>query len=213
MLSTKKLNKKFKHAFDKSGINFVEIPMIEKAAISYTWPEIKYGIIITSSYALKVLLKNSHQEKIKDFPFFCVGTSTKNRLAKLDLVILECESSAKKLATKIKEKYSNKTFTYFCGKQRLNAIEKTLKKSSINVIFCEIYKTMLIPKKVIGEFDGVLFFSPSAVKSYALVNSFKNQKFFSWGNTTANEIKKYTGDFFISKNPEIKSLIQIIKNH
>ena len=118
-----------------------------------------------------------------------------------------------KLANKIKENYSNKTFTYFCGKQRLNTIEKTLKKSTINVIFCEVYKTMLIPKKVKGKFDGVMFFSPSAVKSYALINSFKNQKIFSWGNTTANEIKKYTSDFFVSKNPEIKSLIQIIKNH
>ena len=213
LLSTKKLNKKFKYAFDKSEINFVEIPMIEKIAINYRWPEIKYGIIITSSYALKVLLKNNHQEKIKDFSFFCVGTSTKNRLAKLGLVIMECESSAKNLANKIKENYSNKTFTYFCGKQRLNTIEKTLKKSTINVIFCEVYKTMLIPKKVKGKFDGVMFFSPSAVKSYALINSFKNQKIFSWGNTTANEIKKYTSDFFVSKNPEIKSLIQIIKNH
>ena len=59
LLSTKKLNKKFKYAFDKSEINFVEIPMIEKIAINYRWPEIKYGIIITSSYALKVLLKNN----------------------------------------------------------------------------------------------------------------------------------------------------------
>ena len=65
-----------------------------------------------------------------------------------------------------------------------------------------------IKKKI----EGVLFFSPSAVKSYAKNNSFDSKICFSWGNTTAKEIAKYSDNYFVSKKPEINSLILLIKN-
>lgn len=211
VLSTKKLNKQFKFAFDQNGIDLVETPMIKTEIIHFIWPEIKFGIIITSSKALKALLNHSQHESLKELPFFCVGTNTKNRLTKLGLKVLECENSAEHLANKILEKYSDKIFNYFCGKQRLDSIEKILKKP--NILISEVYETKEVPKKVSDKFDGVIFFSPSAVKSYASTNSFNSQKFFSWGNTTGNEIAKHTNNYFISKNPEINSLILIIKKH
>ena len=74
----------------------------------------------------------------------------------------------------------------------------------MNLFLSEVYETKEASKKVEDNFEGVLFFSPSAVKSYALNNSFNSKKCFSWGHTTAKEIAKHAPNYFISKKPEIK---------
>ena len=212
LLSTKKLNVKIKSALYKSGINIFEAPMIKTRLIDFQWPKIEDGIIITSSTALKGVLKHTEYKTIIKTPFFCVGTSTKVKLLELGLNVIECEYSAKGLANKIIKKYSNKTFNYFCGKQRLNVIDELFKKNSIGLCFSEVYETKETSIKIENCFEGVLFFSPSAVKSYAKNNSFDSKIFFSWGNTTAKEIAKYSDNYFVSKKPEINSLILLIKN-
>jgi len=213
ILSTKKLNKKTRLAFCENGIHAVETPMIKTALIDFQWPKIEDGIIITSSTALKSILKHKQFRSIINLPFFCVGTITKNKLIELGLNVIVCENSAKELSYKLIEHYYDKTFNYFCGKQRLDIIENLMIINNINISFSEVYETKETPKKVEDNFDGVLFFSPSAVKSYAIINSFNSKKYFSWGHTTANEIAKHTNNYFISKKPEIKSLILLIKKH
>ena len=44
----------------------------------------------------------------------------------------------------------------------------------------EVYKTVEIRKKIKEKFDGIIFFSPSAVRSYVSINSLDAQKVFSW---------------------------------
>ncbi len=58
ILSTKKLNKKTRLAFGENGIHAIEAPMIKTALIDFQWPKIEDGIIITSSTALKSILKH-----------------------------------------------------------------------------------------------------------------------------------------------------------
>ncbi|MDG2371991.1 MAG: uroporphyrinogen-III synthase [Flavobacteriaceae bacterium] len=213
ILSTKKLNKKTRLAFGENGIHAIEAPMIKTALIDFQWPKIEDGIIITSSTALKSILKHKQFRTIINLPFFCVGPITKNKLIKLGLKVVLCENSAKELSYKLVEHYSDKAFNYFCGKQRLDIIENLMITNNISISFSEVYETKEKSKKVEDNFEGVLFFSPSAVKSFALNNSFNSKKYFSWGNTTANEIAKHTNNYFISKKPEIKSLILLIKKH
>ena len=212
LLSTKKLNVKIKSALYKSGIDIFEAPMIKTRLIDFQWPKIEDGIIITSSTALKGILKHSEYRTIIKTPFFCVGTSTKVKLLGLGLNVVECEYSAKDLANTIIKKYSNKTFNYFCGRQRLNIIDNLFKKNSVDLSFCEVYETKETSVKIESSFENVLFFSPSAVKSYAKNNSFDSKTCFSWGNTTAKEIAKYSDNYFVSKKPELNSLILLIKN-
>ena len=68
LLSTKKLDEKFKLAFYKNGISLVEESMIKTTVIDFIWPEIKYGIIITSSKALEAILNKSKHKSLKKFP-------------------------------------------------------------------------------------------------------------------------------------------------
>ena len=139
-----------------------------------------------------------------------MGSYTKKRLSELGLNVEECEASSKDLALKIGDKYSKKKFNYFCGKQRLKTIEIFAKKNNIDIKISEVYETFEIRKKIKEKFDGIIFFSPSAVRSYVSLNSLNTQKVFSWGQTTAKEIKKYCDIFFTSKTPSIKSLVSLI---
>ena len=210
LLSTKKLSKKMKLAFNKNNITIIEIPMIKTVRVNFVWPKIQEGIIITSSSALNSLVKHPNYYNLKKHPFFCVGSYTKKRLSELGLNVEECEASSKDLALKIGDKYSKKKFNYFCGKQRLKTIEIFAKKNNIDIKISEVYETFEIRKKIKEKFDGIIFFSPSAVRSYVSLNSLNTQKVFSWGQTTAKEIKKYCDIFFTSKTPSIKSLVSLI---
>ena len=209
-MSTKKLSKKMKLAFNKNNITIIEIPMIKTVRVNFVWPKIQEGIIITSSSALKSIVKHPSYYNLKKHPFFCVGSYTKKRLSELGLNVEECEASSKDLALKIGDKYSKKKFNYFCGKQRLKTIEIFAKKNNIDIKISEVYETFEIRKKIKEKFDGIIFFSPSAVRSYVSLNSLNTQKVFSWGQTTAKEIKKYCDIFFTSKTPSIKSLVSLI---
>ncbi len=212
-LSTKKLNKKMKIAFKKNNINVEEIPMIKTTKINFIWPEIQDAVIITSASALKSIIKHPSFNTLKKHPFFCVGSYTKERLIRLGVNIELCDTSAESLATKIVNQYRHMSFNYFCGKQRLKTIEKFAEANRIIINICVVYETIEIQKKINKRFDGIIFFSPSAVRSYASVNSLENQKVFSWGQTTGKEIEKYCDTYFTSKSPSIKSLILLIKKN
>jgi uroporphyrinogen-III synthase len=213
LLSTKKLNPKTKSTLNESGIDVFEVPMIKTRLIDFKWPKIEDGIIISSLTALRGILKHTQYNTLIKTPFYCVGSSTKIKLLELGLNIVECQNSAEDLSNKIIKDYSNKTFNYFCGKQRLNTVEKLFKKNGVNLFLSEVYETKQAPIKIDSHFEGILFFSPSAVKSYAKNNSFNSKICFSWGKTTAKEIVKYSTNYFVSKKPEINSLISLIKKH
>tara|TARA_Y100000994_G_scaffold206533_1_gene178696 strand:- start:388 stop:1053 length:666 start_codon:yes stop_codon:yes gene_type:complete len=210
LLSTKKLNKKMKMALIKNNYSVVEMPMIKTVKINFIWPEILDAIIITSSFALKSIIKHPGFKSLKKYPFFCVGSRTKEKLLELGIKIEACEKSAKNLAIKIGNNYRKKSFNYFCGKQRLKTIENFALANNIKINISEVYQTNEIHKKINEKFDGIIFFSPSAVRGYASLNTFDSLKVFSWGNTTTKEITRYCDTCFTSKSPSTESLILLI---
>ncbi|MBN09420.1 MAG: hypothetical protein CMC79_03490 [Flavobacteriaceae bacterium] len=213
LLSTKKLNSTYKDQLSNIGINVIEVPMIKTVSIGFDWPKVQESIILTSSNSLKVLKNNSRFDEILNTPFFCVGKNTKRKLINLGIKVVECENSSIELANKIISKYPNMSFNYFCGKIRLPQLEDNLKSANIFLITREVYDTISIPKIIDQDFDSVLFFSPSGVKSYASRNSFDSKFCFSWGKTTSKEIIKNTNNFVTSNQPTMKSMISIIKKH
>jgi uroporphyrinogen-III synthase len=61
--------------------------------------------------------------------------------------------------------------------------------------------------------DGILFFSPSGIKSYVLKNAITTETLFCIGNTTATEAKKHSTNIIIAKNQTIESVIESVKKH
>ena len=99
---------------------------------------------------------------------------------------------------------------FFCGDQRRDELPGLLKKNKIEVKEIVVYKTIATPKKIEKKYDGILFFSPSAVKSFFQENKLDDQTIpFAIGNTTADEIKKFSKNkIVISDMPDGKTVLQ-----
>lgn len=85
-----------------------------------------------------------------------------------------------------------KEIIFFCGDKRRDELPDKLRANGVKVEEVIIYHTVETPHKIEGNYDGVVFFSPSAVKSF-----FKENKpgddviLYTMGDTTADEIRKY----------------------
>ena len=98
---------------------------------------------------------------------------------------------------------------FFCGDQRRDELPGLLKKNKIEVKEIVVYKTTATPEKIEKRYDGILFFSPSAIKSFFQKNKLDEQvTLFVIGNTTADEIKKFSKNkIVVSDVPDKKTLL------
>lgn len=87
---------------------------------------------------------------------------------------------------------------FFCGDLRREELPDLLKKAGIELTEVVVYQTLETPIKINKDYDGILFFSPSAVKSFFSINQVNsNALFFAIGNTTANAIKPFSKNSII----------------
>ena len=217
LLSTKIISEKFRDLLIKNNYqidekSFIKIlPFKSKSNIF-----ISENIIFTSKNAIKIILKNSLiKNKLINKNIYCVGKSTAELIIKNNLNLVRSENNSKNLSKFILANFksSKSSFTYFSGKKRLQELENSLKKNNINIIIHEIYDTLLTPLKINDFYDGVLFYSPSAVKSFFKGKNSLNKTYgFCIGNTTAKELNNYSNRYSVAKsNSEENMLVSINK--
>lgn len=145
---------------------------------------------------------------------FCIGNATKKIVQKIfgDDNISGYADSADKLAEKIIEASSIKKIVFFCGDQRRDELPDKLKNSGIEVEELVVYKTMETPEILTKQYHGILFFSPSAVKSFFSKNFITESiQVFAIGTTTANAIKLFTHQpVIIAEIPGKENLITLV---
>ncbi|WP_309597470.1 uroporphyrinogen-III synthase [Flavobacterium davisii] len=71
----------------------------------------------------------------------------------------------------------------------------------------EIYETILAPQKISTKLDGILFYSPSGVKSYLKNNKITDEICFCIGTTTAKALKNITKNIIVTNQPSIENVI------
>src|SRR5690606_37559246 len=118
--------------------------------------------IITSQNTVNALL----HKKVEIENCFCVGEKTKAMLKANGLEVKVMTDYGKELAEIIVKDYAEEAFTFFCGNLRRDELPTMLKENNVPFDEIEVYRTVLKPKKFDRSFDGVLFFSPSAVESF-----------------------------------------------
>ena len=208
VLTTKKLTKSQESLLFNAGIAWVNYSAIQiEFHKNIQLPELIEYAIITSKNAWLSINKNTKIENA-----FVVGSKTEQVLKEANIAIIEKADNAKDLANRIIENHTEKSFTFLCGNKRREELPKLLQQNQIELKEIEVYKTKLNPKKFDQEFDGILFFSPSAVQSFFQLNKSKNEIAFCIGNTTANEAKKYTSAIKIANQPTVENVIvQVVK--
>jgi uroporphyrinogen-III synthase len=122
----------------------------------------------------------------------CVGNKTSDTAAEwLDVEPILSEKNSEALLNKLKERFPVGTsFFFFCGSKRLDTLPDGLREAGFGVEEYLVYKTELTPHKIIREYEAVLFFSPSAVESFFMVNFWERKMVaVSIGRTTFEKLK------------------------
>lgn len=203
VLSTKKLSLSQRELLINAGVTLVEYNAIKIEFVPFEAPAIIENAIFTSQNAVKTVM--SYELRVMNS--FCVGEKTKSLLEENGQKVLKMTEYATELADYLVENHKNDHFHFFCGNIRSDEIPSTLKENNIIFEEIEVYKTTLNPKKFERQFDALLFFSPSGVRSFISENKINNGVAVCIGTTTASEAKNYIENLVISNSTTVESVI------
>ena len=150
------------------------------------------AVVFTSATAVNAVAQ--YLDTPVQWKIFCLpgktGDAVKNSFPGAEIVATA--ANATELAHRI---ISNaiKEIVFFCGDHRRDELPHILHDNGIGVQEVVVYRTIETPVKSAEGFHAVLFFSPSAVRSFFSVNKLSSSTIcFSIGETTADEIRKNT---------------------
>jgi uroporphyrinogen-III synthase len=214
ILSTKKLLPNQKEVFLDTTISLIEEDFIETKIKNFELKSINENLIFTSQNAINSVLQHPKHSEIKAKNVFSVGMKTKDVLTENGFNVIAYTDYASDLAEIISLVYPKETFTFFSGNLRRDILPNTLKENKISFNEIEVYETKLNSKKTTNKFNGILFFSPSAVESYLQSNSIMHEVCFCIGETTAEALEaKKIKNIVIAEQPSVESVIAEVIEH
>jgi uroporphyrinogen-III synthase len=227
VLSTKKISPSLITKAKQNNIEIIEQefisikPILTKEKYEQVMPIVSNtkvsNVVFTSANAVEAIKKYLHQGATffvpNNWKIFCMAGKTKDFLKpnfKENQIIATAEN-ASALAQKIIE-HGTKEIVFFCGNKRRDELPEILKSAKINVEEIIVYETIETPVISTKYFDGILFFSPSAIKSFFSANQLNKKSIcFALGKTTAYAIKEYTNNkIIISELPREEMMLAAV---
>jgi uroporphyrinogen-III synthase len=146
---------------------------------------------------------------------FCIGAATRELVSdhfgedRIEGTAPSALALADMIIRRMERKVPPEVF-FFCGDQRRDELPDRLKEASIRVNEIVVYHTRPTPHKIRTNYDGIAFFSPSAVHSFFTINTVPHATvLFAIGTTTAAAIRTYTSNrTIVSTAPEKQALIR-----
>ncbi len=168
-------------------------------------------VVFTSMNAVDAVTTflDGHQP---EWTIYSIGTATARLIKEYfgEERIAGAANDASALADLVAEDRFTDEVVFFCGDQRRDELPDILRQHDIEVNEIVVYQTIEVPHKIDEFYHGILFFSPSAVRSFFRLNKLEEKTIaFAIGNTTANEIKKFSNNkIIISDEPGKENLVQ-----
>ena len=210
ILSTKTLSEEQRQVFLNANFDLLEQDFIEIKNNLFELNTINNNLIFSSQNAVLSLIEQNGWEVLKTKPVFCVGIKTKELLEANGFTVDVYLDYASELAEIITLIYNKESYTFLSGNLRKETLPEALKSAGITFNEIEVYETKLAPFKISDQesFDGIMFFSPSAVESYLTNNKIKNEVCFCVGNTTAKSLElNKVKNIVIAEIPTIEDVI------
>ena len=170
------------------------------------------NVIITNKHSVEALLHNFSAVELQFKNIYCVGRTTKRLIEKRIGNIKHVEKNLKNLAEHLVEYIEGTEVTCFCGDNEIETFTNILEENNITVNVVEVYQTKYDAEKVNDTVEGILFFTPLAIKSYLKEND-RDKIAFCNGEKTAQEAKKRFEDVRIAKLPTVESVIELVNEH
>jgi uroporphyrinogen-III synthase len=152
----------------------------------------KMTVIFTSVYAVKWV--KALLNEIPDWKIYSIRQETRNAIVNWfgDSFVVHTAENAKYLSQRIVADNIQEA-VFFCGDQRMDILPDQLKKNGVKLTELVVYDTRLTPVRIENPPDAVLFFSPTAVKSFFSMNILSPETVvFAMGTTTAATLKQFT---------------------
>lgn len=150
--------------------------------------------VFSSKYAVKSISKLLPKLNVPNF-VYSVGENTSNELAELGISSIHPETyTMKELASLLSDK-TRSSIIHFCGNLKVAELRNLVDEpTNMQITSIEVYKNTLTPQKIDSSmFNGIVFMSPSAVRSYFNNNAVNiSHTLFCIGTTTAYELAKFT---------------------
>lgn len=182
-------------SIDVHVIPFIEIiprPGIELMPRVAECGSEKHNVVFTSAHAVAIVSGMLKQKP--DWTIYCIRNET--RIAVVNWfgseVTTKFASNALFLS-RLMIVDGVKDAIFFCGDQRLNVLPDNLKNHGIDLTELIVYDTRLKPVKLNDVPDVLLFFSPSAVRSFFSANEISTATtVLAMGTTTAATFREYS---------------------
>ena len=216
ILSTKTLSDEQRQAFIDADFDLLEQDFIEIKNNLFELDKINTNLIFSSQNAVLSLMEQSGWEILKTKTVFCVGIKTKDLLELNGFKVDVYMDYASELAEIITLIYNKESYTFLSGNLRMETLPSALKSAGITFNEIEVYQTTLAPFKIsdLENFDGILFFSPSAVESYLTNNKIKKEICFCIGTTTAKALElNKVKNIVIAEIPTIDEVVVAVIEH
>lgn len=214
VLSTKILSNDLKARLKEEQItviehNFIAVSFLESArAKNFVSVNRSMPIVFTSQNGYtayrRMAFDNAH-------PVYCMSGATRQLVEREGLSVLKTGKDSAELAGAIC-KDSPKEVIYFSGNLRSEYLPQKLKQAGIVVHEFIVYETKLTPAKVEEGYHAVLFFSPSAVRSFYMENTLQEDvSAYGIGPTTIKELEKHGHTYnYAPKEPDGYKMIDLL---
>jgi uroporphyrinogen-III synthase len=219
ILSTQSLSQELVAKAAEEGLAIHILPFIDKTPILTEdlkkkisrLTESSIHVAFTSQYALEIII-GQLAGRIPPWTIYTTGPVTSRMVERYfgASAIAAIAASASDLANSIIASGNISDIVFFSGKQRRNTLPERLAAQQIRVDEIAVYDTVASSQKIAEHFDGIFFFSPSAVHSFFAEHTVPDGSLlFAIGKTTSSAIAAYwKGEIMLGASPDKEQLIQ-----
>lgn len=202
----------------KIGIDITVQSFIETAAVQdvevqqeIEWASIQETAVVFTSMNAVVAVTDMLNGHVPSWTIYCMGNTTQKLVATYfgENAIAGTGTNAAELAELIIDNEPDELI-FFCGNIRRDELPARLGKQGIEVHEICVYETLATPHKVEADYNGILFFSPSAVESFFSNNSISpNTVLFAIGQTTRDTLARFSKNtIVVSKEPGKEEMVE-----
>jgi uroporphyrinogen-III synthase len=208
LLSTRPLPKAIHEAGAKKNVIIEELSFIDTKPIDDDELHQKIKAIATESRTVVFTSMNAVEAvaaQINEAPawqIYCIGNTTRKLIEEkwgAEKIIATAEN-AQRLGERLIDD-GVKEVVFFCGTIRRDELPNKIRSEGGKVEEVVVYETNETPTKLEREYNGILFFSPSAVHAFYSQNGpSKNTILFAIGKTTEEAIRQYKSQKIVVAN-------------
>ena len=196
-------------------ISFIETEPIQSIEVQQEIEQVLLQmatVVFTSGNAVEAVAAELDGQQ-PEWEIFCLGGSTRELVTRYfgAQAIAGFADNALDLAETISVTSDATDVIFFCGDLRRPELVNNLHKNGIEVEEIVVYQTIVVPQKLKKDYDGVLFFSPSAVNGFFKLNKAAEKTvFFAIGKTTESELrKKVRNKILVSQEPSKENVVEM----